>query len=369
MASAPGRPTVTVCSPWRLAETGMLRDYHVLPRVADGWTFLYVDHTRIDQHEGAVAFHDARGTIPIPCANLRLLMLGPGTSITHEAIKTLTQHGCVVQWTGEEGVRHYAAGTGETRSARRLYRQARLWASPTGRLMVVRRMYERRFDEPVDPRLTLEQLRGVEGIRVRETYARASRDNGVLWRGRNYKSGQHQAADEINRALSTANSCLYGVAHSAIVAAGYSAALGFIHTGKLLSFVLDVADLYKTEVSIPAAFMAVADGPGELDAKVRRYCRNLFHETRLLTRIVRDIDEILETDGLQMELELADGEPPDRPSRLWDPQGEVDGGTNYGAGLTGETLAVTKPGGSVNKSERAGATRPARAARSKGIRR
>lgn len=310
---------------------GKVSDRHLLPRVADSWTYLYVEHTKVDQHERSIAFYDAAGVVPVPCASLLVLMLGPGTTITHEAVKTLTSHACSIVWVGEEGVRLYAAGIGKARRARRLHRQARLWASERSRMQVVRRMYERRFAEPVDPTLTLQQLRGLEGIRVREGYAQASRASGVPWAGRRYKAGQHDAADAVNRALSTANSCLYGICHSAIEAAGYSSALGFIHTGTSLSFVLDIADLYKTDVSVPAAFMAAADGLGDLDGRVRRLCRNLFRETGLLSTIVRDIDEVLDTGPLQMELELIDGRPGDPSPQLWDPDaGVVPGGVDYG---------------------------------------
>jgi CRISPR-associated protein Cas1 len=306
-----------------------VKDFHALPRVSDSWSFLYVEHARIDQHDKAVALWDASGMVPVPCASLEVLMLGPGTAVTHEAMKTLTSHGCTVVWTGEQGVRLYASVVAENRRSRRVQRQARLWASSGARLEVVRRMYEHRFAEPVPPELTLQQLRGLEGIRVRETYARMSRETGVPWAGRSYKAGQHQASDIVNRALSTANSCLYGVCHAAIVAAGYSPALGFIHTGKMLSFVFDVADLYKTEVSIPAAFMAAADGPADLDTKTRKYCRNYFHEARLLARIVDDIDNLLDTGPLQLDLEFG-SQSGGLPSGLWDPTaGEVEGGVNY----------------------------------------
>src|SRR5207249_109763 len=132
--------------------------------------------------------------------------------------------------------------------------QARLWADPAQRLQVARRLYQMRFPEPWDDALTLQQLRGKEGIRVRDAYQRASRETDVPWTGRSYNRGSWSAADPVNRALSSATSCLYGVCHAAIVSAGYSPAIGFIHTGKMLSFVYDVADLYKPEIAIPIAF-------------------------------------------------------------------------------------------------------------------
>lgn len=189
-----------------------------------------------------------KGKTAVPCASLTMLMLGPGTTIAHAAVKTLAENGCTILWAGEGGVRLYAQGMGESR-----------WAPPAAapgaavransllRLKVVRRMYERRFPGPLDPALTLHGIRGKEGVRVREAYARASRETGVEWSGREYKRDDWKWADPINRALWAANSCLYGVCHAAILSAGYSPGLGFVHTGKLLSFLYDIADLYKAE--------------------------------------------------------------------------------------------------------------------------
>src|SRR5207248_11211925 len=158
--------------------------------------------------------------------------------------------------------------------------------------------------------LTRRQIRGMEGIRVREAYANASRESGVEWHGRSYRRESWGAADPVNRALSCANSCLYGVCHAAIVAAGYSPALGFIHTGKMLSFVYDIADLYKTEVTIPLAFHTVAADGNHVESRVRRECRDTFYATRLLQRIVPDIEQALavnsEVVGDEMDLDGAD---------------------------------------------------------------
>ena len=306
------------------------RDLHDLPQVRDSLSYLYVEHCRIDQDDRAVALHDANGKTPIPCASLTTLMLGPGTSITHAAISTLADSGCLVLWTGEEGVRFYAQGMGETRSARRLLRQVRLWSNPASRLRVVFRMHQMRFDESLDPSTTLRQVRGKEGIRVRETYARLSRESGVEWKGRSYRRNRWRAADPINRAISAANSCLYGVCHSAIVSAGYSPSLGFIHTGKMLSFVYDIADLYKTETSLPAAFKAVSEGTGgDLEGTVRRTCRDYFHRTRLMARVVSDIGEVLAVSD-DDEVDNALDSDAALPGGIWDPDaGVVHGGIDH----------------------------------------
>lgn len=309
-----------------------MKDLHLLPKVRDSWSYLYVEHCRIEQDAKAIAVHDALGKVPVPCASLTLLMLGPGTSITHAAIRVLAETGCLVAWTGEEGVRLYAVGMGETRSARHLLIQAALWSDPAAHLAVVKRLYSMRFDEALDASLTLQQIRGKEGVRVREAYAQASRETGVEWQGRSYRRDGWADADPINRALSTANACLYGVCHAAIVSAGYSPALGFVHTGKMLSFVYDVADLYKAETTVPIAFRAVAEGGEKLETRVRQACRDRFHETRLLERILPDLDRALSIDGTELtEADLTYDEDMALPGGLWDAaSGEVAGGVNHG---------------------------------------
>ena len=310
-----------------------MKDLHILPKVRDSWSYLYIEHARIDQEAKAIAVHDAKGKMPVPCASLTLLMLGPGTTITQAAIRTLAECGCLVAWTGEEGVRFYAVGTGETRSAAGVLKQARLVSDPTLRLEVAMNLYRFRFQESLKGSMTLQQVRGLEGVRVREAYARASAESGVAWWGRSYKRERWEASDPVNRALSCANACLYGVCHAAIVSAGYSPALGFIHTGKMLSFVYDVADLYKCDMTVPVAFEAAAEAAGEIERHVRRACRDRFQRERLLTRIVPDIEAALNVGGEGAGVELARDidAPDDPPGGLWDPrQGLVAGGVNRG---------------------------------------
>jgi len=305
-----------------------IRDLHVLPKFSDGWSYLYVEHCRIDQEARAIAIHDKSGKVPVPCANLALLMLGPGVSISHAAVSVLADHGCLVTWSGEEGIRFYAVGMGETRSAANFLHQARTWANPELRMQVVRGLYQLRFSEKFDPGLTLRQVRGMEGVRVRDAYARAARETGVPWSGRNYRRDKWSSADPVNRALSAANSCLYGICHAAIVSAGFSPALGFIHTGKMLSFVYDVADLYKAEVTVPVAFREAAEAKDGLERRVRVTCRDQFVATRILERIIPDVQTAL---MLQKRGAACDDAPFDQdaaaPGSLWDSvDEEVEGG-------------------------------------------
>ncbi len=300
-------------------------DLHELPKLRDGLSYLYLEHGRVEQAQKAVEFIDQSGRALVPTASLAVLLLGPGTSITHEAVKTLADNGCLINWCGEEGVRFYAQGVGETRKGYALIRQAALVSAPKQRLEVVRRMYQFRFDEALDPMLSIEQIRGMEGARVRRAYAEASRRYGVLWFGRRYDTQAWQSGDAINRTLSSANACLNSLCHAAIVSAGYSPGLGFVHTGRQLSFVFDVADLYKTQTTVPLSFQLVAQSAQKVESRVRHACRDLFRRTRLLDRIIDDIDDLLNLTRPMSAAPMTDVDAdPALPGGLWNPPADDD---------------------------------------------
>jgi CRISPR-associated protein Cas1 len=270
-----------------------MRTLYELPRFRDRWSYLYLEMGRLDVNADGLAFHQRDDMMPIPIDQLAVVMLGPGSTVTHEAIKSLSRNNCLLAWTGQDGVRMYAASIGGTYSSRRLIRQAKLVSNECSRLEVAWRMYRFRFDEPIPETISLESIRGMEGIRVRKAYAEAGKKYGVDWRGRRYDQNNWSAGDPINRALSAGNACLYGICHAAILSAGYSAALGFIHTGKMLSFVYDIADLYKTQLIIPVAFRVTSQEPIDLERAVRMECRKEFHQFRLMERLLPDIAEVL----------------------------------------------------------------------------
>lgn len=294
----------------------------LLPKIRDGLSSLYVERARVDRHERSVAAWDENGMTAIPAAALGVLMLGPGTTLTHAAAQALADNNCLVIWAGEENVRFYAYGTGGTRSGAPLLLQARLVSDEASRMEVVRRMYRMRFSDMPDKAASVEALRGMEGIRVRQSYARASEQSGVEWNGRSYDRGNWAEADPVNRALSCANSCLYGICHAAILAAGYSPGLGFIHTGKQLSFVYDIADLYKVDVTIPVAFAAAREDPPNLERVVRLACRDQFRETKLLGRIIPDIQKALDVKE-DPAADFAPDSDPALPTDLWTPPSEM----------------------------------------------
>ena len=294
-----------------------------LPRIRDSLSYLYFERGRITQSKLGIEYVTKQGRTLIPVASLTVLLLGPGTTVTHAAVRTLARAGCSVCWVGEEGVRFYAQGLGETHKAYKLQRQAELATEEGLRLRVVERMYRMRFREPLPEGLTLEQVRGHEGHRMRQAYADAADLHGVDWRGRNYDRTDWSGSDDPNRALSAANACLNGVCHAAILSAGYSPGLGFIHQGKQLSFVYDIADLYKTKVTIPIAFATVAEEPLHLERTVRKRCRQAFRNAKLLKRILPDIEAVLDIEG---DPPLPDGFDPDvdpaLPTPWWEPSGD-----------------------------------------------
>jgi CRISPR-associated protein Cas1 len=293
-------------------------------RLSDRLSFLYVERAIVDRESNAVTIWRADGTASVPAAMLAALLLGPGTRITQAAVALLAGSGCSIAWTGEEGVRLYAGAVTAATSSGLLLRQAALVSGQRSRLAVARVMYGMRFPGEELSGLTMQQLRGREGARVRACYRENGKRAGIPWKGRRYDPSDWAGGDQVNQCLSAANSALYGICHAAILHLGCSPGLGFVHTGHQLSFVYDIADLYKAEVTIPAAFRVAAAGGGDLGARVRRAVRDAIAAARLLPRIASDIRQLLGAPG---------EEPEDSGvAELWDGTGTVPGGTAYGEG-------------------------------------
>lgn len=295
-----------------------MQDLHGLPKLRDSLSYLYVEHAVIEQAGHAIELWQKEGRTLVPAASLCVLMMGPGTKITHAAVKVLADNGCSMLWTGEEMTKFYAQGLGETRKAYHLLKQAEIACNPVKHTRVCIRMYQKRFEETLDPSLTLPQIRGFEGVRVRRAYKVASEKYGVSWHGRLYDRSNWGGSDPINRALSAANATLNSVCHAAIVSGGYSPAIGFVHTGKQLSFVYDVADLYKADLTIPLAFEIVAESKENIERRARRACREKFREVKLLERILPDIDNILEVPPEPINESMDMDADPALPADLWD---------------------------------------------------
>lgn len=303
-----------------------------LSRATDRISFLYLEHCTLGRDGGALTATDDKGVVHVPIAALSVLLLGPGTRLTHQAVSVVADSGCSIVWVGEEGVRYYAHGRSIARSDRLLVKQAEKVSNTRSRLAVARAMYDMRFPNEDTSSLTMQQLRGKEGARVRKIYRQNSEEYGVDWNRRMYDPDDFLSGDPINQALSAAHTCLYGLCHSVIVALGCSPGLGFVHTGHDRSFVYDIADLYKAELSIPVAFQVVSDlnknGRAEMSdvsSITRRAMRDAFKQLRLAERVAADLKTLLiDEETVSSEEFWAD------IVQLWDGNDRrVSGGTNY----------------------------------------
>lgn len=280
-----------------------------LPRISDRVSFIYLEHAKINRQDSAIAVRDQQGLICIPCSMIGVLLLGPGTDISHRAIELIGDTGTTIVWVGERGVRFYAQGRPLAHTTRLLEAQAKLVSNTKTRVMVARKMYQMRFGDEDVSKLTMQQLRGREGARVRKIYRKQSKRHHVEWNGRHYDIEDFLEGSVIDQALSAANVSLYGVVHSVIAALGMSAGLGFVYTGHDKSFVYDIADLYKAELTIPLAFQVAAECNEDDDiGKITRLkMRDALVDGKLLKRIVQDLqylmgitDEIIEGDVLHL---------------------------------------------------------------------
>ncbi len=262
-------------------------------------SMVFLQYGRLDVRDGAFVMIDEKGIrVHIPVGNLACILLETGTRITHEAVKLAAHVGCLLLWVGDGGVRLYAAGQpGGARSDKLLY-QAKVALDEQARLQVVRKMYELRFKEPPPARRSVDQLRGIEGSRVRKLYQEFAKTYGVEWKSRNYDQNRWDASDIPNRCLSAATACLYGISEAAILAAGYSPAIGFIHTGKPQSFVYDIADVLKFDTVVPAAFKVASGHTSNPERDTRTLCRDMFRQERVLKRLIPTIEEILSASGI-----------------------------------------------------------------------
>ncbi|MBF0162469.1 MAG: type I-E CRISPR-associated endonuclease Cas1 [Magnetococcales bacterium] len=278
-------------------------------------SFIFLQYGEIDVVDGSFVLVDQNGIrTHIPVGSVTCIMLEPGTRVSHAAAVLAGRVGTLLVWVGEAGVRMYAAGQPGGARADKLLYQAKLALDENARLRVVRKMYALRFGELPPVRRSVEQLRGMEGARVRKMYAFTAQRFGIRWDGRHYDPDRWDAGDIVNRCLSSATSCLYGITEAALLAAGYAPAIGFIHSGKPLSFVYDIADILKFETVVPVAFRIASQAPPEPERRVRLECRNVFRQERTLERLIPLIEDVLAAGEMTIPQPAADMLPPAIPN-------------------------------------------------------
>lgn len=286
-------------------------------------SMIFLQYGQIDVLDGAFVLIDKTGIrTHIPVGSIACIMLEPGTRVSHAAVRLAATVGTLLVWVGEAGVRMYSSGQPGGASSDKLLYQAKLALDDELRLKVVKKMFELRFGEPAPSRRSVEQLRGVEGARVRATYALLAKKYRVKWHGRKYDPKDWQKGDTVNQCISAATSCLYGITEAAVLAAGYAPAIGFVHSGKPLSFVYDIADIIKFDTVVPKAFEIAAQNRADPDREVRIACREIFRSQKTLATLIPLIEEVLSAGGIEPPPPPDDVPPPAIP----EPQSLADSG-------------------------------------------
>nr|WP_321525626.1 type I-E CRISPR-associated endonuclease Cas1e [uncultured Cohaesibacter sp.] len=232
-----------------------------------------------------------KGVYDIPVQGVSIILLGPGSTVSHDALRLLARANTALAAVGEDGVRCYTAPPLMPDQSVIARNQARLWADEKKRLDVARRMYAWRLGE-VLPHRDIAVLRGIEGARMKETYRLIADRVGIRWTGRHYDRLDPEAADLPNQALNHAASAVEAAAAIATTATGAIPQLGFIHEAAGQSFVLDIADLYRDQVTIPAAFKAAREGEKSVQS-IERIARRMAGRTLAEEKVIPDmIDKI-----------------------------------------------------------------------------
>jgi len=268
-----------------------------LPQVKDKYPFIYLERGRLEIDDSSVKWIDStNNVVPLPVATLNALLLGPGTTITHDAIKTATAANCTVCWVGEDSLLFYAAGFVPTADTRNFKLQLEQAGDRQKSIEVARRMFAFRFPGSDLEGKTLQEMMGMEGYRVRQLYLQKAEEYKVGWKGRNFTPGKFQASDLTNQILTACNAALYGILASTVHSLGYSPHIGFVHSGSPLPFVYDLADLYKEDLCIDLAFAMTRELAGRYDKhKVAAAFRERVNQMDLLGRVSGDIAQVLGT--------------------------------------------------------------------------
>ena len=257
----------------------------------DRWTPIYLEHGRLEVDDSSVKWISAEGLLcRLPVATISAVLLGPGTTVTHAAMKACADSNTPVCWIGEVGMRFYAFGLAPNHTNEMPRIHAAAWGDKKRRAQIGRKMFKMRFpDLDVESR-SIAELRGMEGLRVRSLYAECGLKFGVTWKGRNYNPNNWEVADGINKALSAANASLYALCAAVCCSLGYLPSLGFVHDGGTLPFIYDVADLYKHLTSIPAAFQAIRQKPDDDGELVRKLLKERIEIEKLLPKMPKDLE-------------------------------------------------------------------------------
>ena len=265
-----------------------------LTTARERWTPIYLEHGRLEVDDSSIKWIGADKTIiRIPVATVSSIMLGPGTTITHAAIKACSDCNTPICWIGEQGMRFYSFGVAPNHANDNARKQVKLYSSQKSRAAIARKMFLLRFPETLVEGKAIKELRGMEGRRIKALYAEMGCKYGVTWKGRNYDANNWDLSDNINKAVSAANACFYALCTSIICSMGFLPQLGFIHVAGTLPFVYDIADIYKPVTTLEAAFKTISINPDADTKDVIILLKKILEEKRLLYQIPKDINELM----------------------------------------------------------------------------
>lgn len=264
-----------------------------LTPVKDRWTPIYLEHGRLEVDDSSIKWIGADGMVyRLPVATISAVMLGPGTTVTHAAMKACADSNTPVCWIGEDGMRFYAFGITPNHDNSMPRKHAAAWADKKKRTGIARLMFQKRFPGVDVQTYSITELRGMEGLRVRAKYTELGQQYGVTWKGRDYGKSNWNLADNINRALSAANASLYALCSAVVCSLGYIPSLGFVHDAGTLPFIYDVADLYKEITSYPAAFQAIRQKPADTGELTRTLLKTRVEQEKILQKMPKDLEEL-----------------------------------------------------------------------------
>jgi CRISP-associated protein Cas1 len=265
-----------------------------LPQVRDKYPFIYLERGRLEIDDSSVKWIDCSGdVIRLPIATLNCVLLGPGTSITHEAVKVMAAANCSICWVGEDGLLFYASGITPTNTTHNFKRQMLLASDKKKSVEIARAFFAKRFPNAELKGKTIQQMQGMEGHRVKQLYEQKAIHYNVGWKGRQYTPGHFEMSDITNQIQTATTSALYGILNSAVHALGYSPHIGFIHSGSPLPFIYDMADLYKDELCVDLAFAMTLDMGGVYNKhRVSAAFRKRVLDMDLLSKIGTDIETL-----------------------------------------------------------------------------
>lgn len=268
----------------------------LLPKIRDKYPFIYLEHGRLEIDDSSVKWIDEIGhVIHLPIATINTLLLGPGTSITHAAIKSISEANCTICWVGSDSLLYYATGETPTSNTYNLKHQLSYASNGRKKLEVARRMFSYRINDVDLSNKSLHEMMGIEGVRVKKLYQESAEKYNITWDGRDYVPGKINLSNTTNKILTCCNSALYGIILSVTHSLGLSPKIGFIHSGCPLPFIYDIADIYKPEVSIDLAFKLTRDMCGEYQKDtVAEAFKERIIKNQIIERAVKDIYSILE---------------------------------------------------------------------------